>query len=56
MSETPAMLPSSIVITLFVSFAASATSDMLRTVKSSGAPGPILCRWRSSSAICVCAV
>ena len=55
-SETPAMLPSRIVIMLLVSFAASATSVMLRTVKSFGSFGARLWRWRSSSVICACAV
>ena len=43
-SDTPAMPPSSMVITRVVASAVSATSDRLRTVKSSSCPAAMLCR------------
>ncbi|MCG3163443.1 MAG: hypothetical protein JMDDDDMK_04870 [Acidobacteria bacterium] len=51
-SETLAMLPSRMVIMRLVSSAVSATSVMLRTLKSLSWFGPSLCRWRSRSVIC----
>ncbi len=47
--EMPAMLPSSTVIICVAWAAVSAISDMLRTVKSSSAPGAMRCRLRRSS-------
>ena len=51
-SETPAIAPSSTVITREVAVAASAISCCVRTVKSSSRPGRMLCRCRSNEMIC----
>ena len=49
--ETEAMLPKSTAITVALLDAASAMSDKFLIMKSSSAPGRILCRCRSSDVI-----
>ena len=54
--QMPATAPSSLDIRLVVAVRVATIWLMLRTAKSSSAPGSILWRWRSSASISLCAL